>query len=239
MGRAPHGRGGRPRLARARPCRSPRTAAGRRPPPRHGCARDARRDSALRPPGGGVGRGTAGRASRRHDRDGERQDAGVQPARARRDRARPEDARALPLPDEGARAGPGARALRDRRAGRPPGDLRRRHAGRAAKSDPNVGERDPHEPGHAPHRGPSPPRPLGRRAREPRVRRRRRGARVPRRVRIARRQRPAPPAAARAGLRRGAAVLARLGDDREPVGARPRADGTRDDRRLRRCGAAG
>ena len=49
------------------------------------------------------------------------------------------------------------------------GDLRRRHADRAAPADPQVVERDPHEPGHGPHRPAAAPRPLGRRAREPRA----------------------------------------------------------------------
>ena len=46
-------------------------------------------------------------------------------------------ARALPVPDEGAGAGPGARAARVRAAqADPPGDLRRRHAARGAAGDP-------------------------------------------------------------------------------------------------------
>ena len=52
------------------------------------------------------------------------------------------------------------------------------------------------------------------------LRRRRRGARLPRRLRLARRERPAAAAAAGARLRRRAAVPARLGDDREPRRAR-------------------
>ena len=69
------------------------------------------------------------------------------------------------------------------------------------------------------------------------LRRRRRGARLPRRLRLARRERAAPAAPARARLRRGAAVPARLGDDREPrraraVAARRGGDG---DRRRRRA----
>ncbi len=181
----------------------------------------------------------AGRAPRRHDRDRKRQDARVQPPCAGRDRPRPEDAHAVPLPDEGARAGPGARALCNRCPRRPSGDLRRGHADRAAKPDPRVGERDPHEPGHAPHRPPATPRPLGRCAREPRLRRRRRGARLPRRVRLARRKRPAPSAAACPRLRRGSAVPARLGDDRQPVGASTGADRPRDNGRRRRRSATG
>ena len=108
----------------------------------------------------------------------------------------------------------GARGAR--RAARAGSDLRRRHAGRAALADPQVGQRRPHQPGHAPHRRAPPPRPLGRRAREPALHRRRRGARLPRRFRLARRQRPPPPAPDRTGLRRRAAAPARLGDDREP-----------------------
>ena len=83
-------------------------------------------------------------------------------------------------------------------------DLRRRHGRRAALAGAQVGEPDPLQPGHAP-RGRAPaPRPLGRRALEPRLRDRRRGARLPRRLRLARRQRAAAAAAARAGLRRRA-----------------------------------
>ena len=44
--------------------------------------------------------------------------------------------RALPLSGQGARPGPGARAARAGRRARPAGDLRRRHAARAAGPDP-------------------------------------------------------------------------------------------------------
>ena len=68
------------------------------------------------------------------------------------------------------------------------------------------------------------------------LRRRRRGARVSRRVRLACRERAAPAAPPGAGLRRRAAVPARFGDDRESrraraLAARRRGDG---DRRRRR-----
>ena len=89
------------------------------------------------------------------------------------------------------------------------GDLRRRHAERAPLADPEVGERDPDQPGHAPRRRAAAPRPLGGRAPQPPLRRRRRGARLPRRLRLPRRQRPAAAAAARARLRRRPAVPAR------------------------------
>ena len=170
---------------------------------------------------------------------GLREVARVQPPRARRDRARAEDARALPLPDEGALAGSGSLARRAPAEGAAAGDLRRRHAERAALADPQVVEPRADEPGHAPRRRPPPPRPLGRRAREPPLRRRRRGARVPRRVRLARRERPAAAPAARADLRRRAAVPARVGDDRERRRARAGADRrARDRRRPRHVGAS-
>ena len=167
------------------------------------------------------------------------QDARVQPAGARLARGRAEEPRPLSLPDEGARAGPGARARRARRAGRPRLDLRRRHADGAAPSHPALGQPHPHQPRHAPHRRPAAARPLGGRAAQPPLRRRRRGARLPRRLRLARRERAPPPAPARARLRVGAAAPARLGDDREPGRARARTARSRGDRRGRRCGAAG
>ena len=118
-------------------------------------------------------------------------------------------------------------------------DLRRRHADRAARAHPADGERDPHEPGHAPRRRPAPPRPLGRRAPQPARRRRRRGARLPRHLRLARRERAAPPAAAGARLRRRPGLRARLGDDRERGRARDAAHGARRPGRRRRHVAAG
>ena len=98
---------------------------------------------------------------------------------------------------------------------------------------------DPDQPGHAPRRRPAAPRPLGRRALQPPLRRRRRGARLPRRLRLARRQRAQAPAPARPRLRRRAAVPARVGDDREPRRARPRADRARLHRHRRGRSAEG
>ena len=75
-----------------------------------------------------------GRADDRHDRHRLGQVAVLQPADARRRCCGDSHgARAVPLPDEGARPGPGARAERVRpgEAG-PPGDLRRRHPARGA-----------------------------------------------------------------------------------------------------------
>src|SRR5947208_2841751 len=81
-----------------------------------------------------------------------------------------------------------------------------RHAARGAASDSAALEPDPDEPGHAAHRGAAPPPQLGRRAGEPRLRSGGRGARLPRRVRVARGERAAPPAPARGCLRDRAAV---------------------------------
>ena len=177
-------------------------------------------DCALLAPGRGVGDGAARRARRRHDRHRQREEPRVQPPRPRRARRGAQAPRALPLPDEGARAGPGAGARRAQGQARPRGDLRRRHRERAPLADPQVVEPDPDQPGHAPRRRPAAPRPLGRRALEPPLRRRRRGARLPRRLRLARRQRAPAPAQAGARLRRRSAVPARLRDDREPRRAR-------------------
>ena len=88
---------------------------------------------------------------------------------------------------------------------------------------------------------PAQPRRLGRPVREPRGRGDRRGARLPRRVRLARRQRAAAPAADRRRLRHRAALPARLGHDRQPGRAGRAADrprGRRADRRGRLAGAA-
>ena len=160
-------------------------------------------------------------AARRGPRDRdhghrERQVARLQPAGARHARERRGGARLLPLPDEGARAGPGARARAPRRQvprhaiydGDTPREERR--------ADPAALEPDPHEPGHAARGRPAEPPLLGRRAREPRLGRRGRGARVPRRVRLPRGERAAPAAPARPRLRQRPALPAHERDDREP-----------------------
>ena len=148
-------------------------------------------------------------------------------------------ARALYLYPTKALAQDQARSLaRARRPRRPRRDLRRRHADRAAPPDPRLGEPRAHEPGHAPHRRPAAARPVGRLPPQPPLRRRGRGARLPRRLRLARRERPAAAAPARADLRRRAAVPARLGDDRERRRARARAHGRGGDGRRGRRGAA-
>ena len=71
---------------------------------------------------------------------------------------------------------------------------------------------------------------------EPALRRRRRGACLPRRLRLARGERAPPPAPARPRVRVGAAVRACVRDDREPRAARRVAAGRAGERgRQRRC----
>ena len=134
----------------------------------------------------------------RHQRHGVGQVAVVQPAGARRARRRPEEPGALPLPDQGARAGPGAQA----RASSASRGLR--HAiydGDTPREDrPAIRRRSNlvlTNPDMLNIGGAPPPQGLGRLPRQPRVGGRRRGAHLPRRVRLARRQRAAPPAAGR------------------------------------------
>ena len=230
LGRPARGRGARVLGIEPRRAAEARAAAGRARSTGRLRARRDRRHRPLPTPGRGLGGGAAWRERRRHDGHRVGEVARVQPAGHRRDRPRAEDPRALPLPDEGARAGSGAVAGGAPPEGAPPRDLRRRHAGRAPLADPQVVERDPHEPGHAPRRRSAAPRPLGRRPREPALRRRRRGARLPRRLRLARRERPPAAAPARADLRRRAAVPARLGDDRERRRAGADADRQSGDR---------
>ena len=111
-------------------------------------------------------------------------------------------------------------ALGARATPAPPRDLRRRHAARRPAADPPPLEPDPHQPRHAPRRDPAPPQELGRFPREPRLGRGRRGAHLPRRLRLARRECAPAPAQSRAPLRRRAALRARVRHDRQPARAR-------------------
>ena len=114
----PAGRRPRRRAARARGVRG-RAHGGHGAAARHAApalleALRARRDrDALQPPGRGA-RGRLGGPDDRHDRHRVRQVAVLQPADARRPVPRREGARAVPLSDEGARPGPGARDQRVR-----------------------------------------------------------------------------------------------------------------------------
>ena len=189
-------RADRRRELRAGPHREAGRAAGRpRPGPRQSAP--ARRDRvALLAPAARLGDGAALRPDR-HLRHRLGQEPRLQPAGARRDRAAAEVAGALPLPDQGAGPGPGAQARPAAAAGPARGDLRRRHAARGAPGDPAEIEPDPHEPRHASRRDPPQPQEMGRLPREPGMGRRRRGAHLPRRLRVPRRQRAAAAAADR------------------------------------------
>ena len=98
--------------------------------------------------------------------------------------------------------------------------LRRRHTAGAAMAGREVGEREV-------SRTPTcstwaccchTTNGRGRRAREPAVRRHRRGSRLPRRVRLPRRKRPRAPPSPRRCLRREPAVRADVGDDPAQLG---------------------
>ena len=105
--------------------------------------------------------------------------------------------------------------------------VRRRHAeGRAAADPPQREPRDD-EPRHAAPGDPRRPSAMGRLPVPPRARGRRRGPRVPGRLRLARGDGAAPAATADRALRRGPAVGARERHRREPRRARRAAHGSR------------
>ena len=108
-----------------------------------------------------------------------------------------------------------ARCTRSACTSGPAGDLRRRHAARGTVGDPQAVQPDPDQSRHAPRRDPAPPSRLGRAVREPGVRRRRRGPRLSRRVRLARRQRASAAAARGRDPRHRAAIPAGQRDDRQ------------------------
>ena len=179
-------------------------------------------DEPLRAPGRGVAGRRARRARRRHHRHRERQDARLQPARPRRARrASRSAARSTSTRRRRSRRTRRARSTALQVPRVRAGDLRRRHRGRAPLADPQVGERHPHQPGHAPRRRPARTTTAGATcsptsATSSSTRRTstaassaRTSANVLRRLRRLARD-----------LRRRAAVPARLGDDREPGRAR-------------------
>ena len=167
----------------------------------------------------GAGGGWGGQRDR-HQRHGVGEIPVLQPSGARRVGARRRATGPLPLPDQGAGPGPGAKALRPRPGTASARDLRRRHPPRRPPPDQASLELDPHQPRHAEHRHPPPPQELGGLPGQPRMGRRRRGPHLSRRLRLARRQRPAP-AAPRGGPVRGRSPLPDgLGDDRQPGRAR-------------------
>ena len=133
----------------------------------------------------GAGGGPPGRRDR-HQRHRLGKVALVQPSGARRPGARRARPRALPLPDEGPRPGPGEKAPRAGARRSAPCHLRRRHAARRPARDPAQVEPRPHEPGHAQHEHAPAPQALERVPRRAAVGGGRRGPHLPGGVRLAR-----------------------------------------------------
>ncbi len=234
--RAPEARSPRPDRRRGRRARAPcpvrRVSRCARPATSHrtGGARDPR---ALQPPARGLG--ARNRRTRHRDRDPDRvgEDPLLQPACHRR-RAQDRREGPLPLPDQGAVAGPGERdpgAQRGRPARRSRLHLRRRHARRRAPRGADARRHRGLESRHAPPGDPAASHQVGAVLRGAPLCGDRRAAHLPRRVRFARLE-PHPAAAADLPVLRGGPGLHRLlGDDREPG----RAGGTA----ARRPGARG
>ena len=185
--------------------------------------RAPRRRLALEPPGRGL-RGRVRRDDDRHHRHRLGQVAVLPAADAGRALARRARPRAVPVSGQGARPGPGAVAARARRQARAAGDLRRRHAARAARRPAPARQRRADQPGHAAPRDPPEPPGLGGLLQEPRGRGDRRGARLPRRLRLARGQRAAAAAAGVRDPRHVAALPARERHRRQPGRAGLAAD---------------
>ena len=132
----------------------------------------------------------------------------------------PVRAGAVPVPDQGPRARTRSRSSAS--SSTTPGStvsaatLRRRHAGPDPVGDPQGRAGRGHQPGHAPLGDAPPPHEVVPAVRAAAGHRRRRAPHVPRRVRLARRQRPAPAAPAVRPLRVEPGDRVLLGDDREP-----------------------
>ena len=133
------------------------------------------------------------------------------------------------------RAGPRAQA-----AAGEGGRLRRRHAARRAAADPHEREPRHDEPGHAPPVAPARPRAMGRLLLPALARRRRRGARLPRGVRLARRDGASAAPPTHRALRRRPTVgpghrhrrqSGRAGDEAHRPRVRRRRRGRRPERR--------
>ena len=193
---------------------------------RPGAARDR---ATVRAPGRGHGAGPRRSGLRRGHADRIGQDPLLRAADPPGDRRRSGRARAPPLPDQGARPGPGHRVRRARPCGRAPRvgrDLRRRHAGTHPVGHPRRRPGGGHQPGHAPLGDPAPSHQVVPAVRAAPLHRHRRAAHLPRRVRRARRERaPAPPADLRP-LRQPSGDRLLLGHDREPGRAGRGADRT-------------
>ena len=184
--------------------------------------RRARDRGALHAPGRGARRPRQGRPRGRRDADGVRQDALLQPPGPPGAPDRAGDAGPLPLPHEGARAGPagGARGAGAGAAGAADPHLRRGHAAGRAARRPGPRQRGADEPGHAPLGDPAAPHEVDRALPESALRRHRRAPHLPRRLRQPPRQRAPPAPADLPALRGGAPVHLHVGDDRQPPGAR-------------------
>ena len=196
-----------------------------RPTPEGG-ARAARPAAALLAPGRGVSARRRRRAHRRHHAHRFRQDALLQPAGARRDPERPVVARAVSVPDQGARAGPDggtARAHRARqRAGRARhrrAHLRRRHAGRCPQDHSRPRPHRAHQSRHAARGCAAASSAVGEAVRESEVRGDRRAACLSRRVRQPLVQRAAAAAAHLRALRLASAVHLFVSHHRQPARA--------------------
>ena len=230
--RARHSRAGQRRQGRHRrpphpgPSRAVRALAHRRRRSPDRRTRRARHRAALHAPGRGDRPCAGGPARRRRHADRVRQDAVLQRRRPQHGAAGTGRARAVPVPDQGPRAGPvggTAGTGADRRRGCPARDrrvhLRRRHALRRAARDQGARQRRAQQPGHAARRRPAAPSALGAPVREPPLHRHRRTARVSRRVRQPPGQRPAAAAAHLPALRVESDVHLHVGDDRQSEGA--------------------
>ena len=184
---------------------------------------------ALHPPGR-CGRGGPRRPGhRRRHADRVRQDAVLRPARPPGDRGRPRGPCPVPLPHQGARAGPG-RGIRGAVAGGGHvdlgGDVRRRHARRHPLRRPQGGSGRRQQSGHAELRDPAPPHEVVPAVRAAAGDRHRRAPYLPRGLREPRRQRHPAAAAAVPPLRQQPGHRLLLGDDREPDGTGRAVDGT-------------
>ena len=183
----------------------------------------ARHRAAVHPPAHrhlGVPRGPP---RRRRDAHGERQEPLLQPAGAPGRRRRPDDERALSLPDQGAQPRSGARPARVH-SGRGPGGggdgLRRRHSGRRPASRARTVAHRAHEPRHVALRNPAQPHQVGLDASFAALRRARRAAHLPRRVRLPHGTRHRAAAPHRPLSRFGPEVHLRHRHHRQPSGAR-------------------
>ena len=165
------------------------------------------------------------------DRHRERQDARVRRRVRRGGRHRPQSDGPVSVPDEGARARSASRGARPEAHADPGVRLRRRHAEGRATADPEEREPRADEPRHAPPLDPSRSREVGRLLLPALADRDRRGARVPRGVRVARRDGASASATADRALRREPALVSRERDGRQSRRARVAADRPRRRRR--------